>query len=55
MLMALGERFGLSYDQYTRYVDDVTEVSAGAVADVAERYLRPEHLVQAVVGPETPI
>jgi zinc protease len=51
MLMALGERFGLGYDQYTRYVAAVRAVTAADVQAVAERYLAPRLLVEAIVGP----
>lgn len=52
MMMALGERFGLGYDQYTRYVEEIERVTAEDIRRVAQAYLDPQALVQVVVGPK---
>jgi zinc protease len=51
MLMTLGELYRLGYDDYTRYGERIAAVSAADVQRVARDYLRPEGLVEVVVGP----
>jgi zinc protease len=52
MLMALGEVFGLGYDQYVQYGEDIGAVTAADVRVAANKYLAPSRLVEAIVGPE---
>jgi zinc protease len=51
MVMALGERFGLGYDQYTRYEAAIRAINADDVIRAASTYLAEERLVETVVGP----
>ncbi|MBI3178834.1 MAG: insulinase family protein, partial [Deltaproteobacteria bacterium] len=51
MVMALGELFGLGYDQYARYASEIREVTRERVQAAARKYLAPERLVEAMVGP----
>ncbi len=51
MVMALGELFGLGYDQYARYGAEIRDVTRERVRDAARTYLSPERLVEVVVGP----
>jgi zinc protease len=51
MLMALGELFGLGFDQYSHYAEEVQRVSVDDVRAAAQEYLAPSRLVEAIVGP----
>jgi len=53
MLMCLGEAFGLGYDQYARYSEQIRGVTSADVQRVAQIYLGAERLVEAIVGPKT--
>lgn len=52
MSLALGERFGLGYDNYVRYPERIAEVTADDVLRVARRFWDPAHLIEVVVGPK---
>ncbi len=51
MQNALGERFGLGYDSYTRYPERIWAVDRERVQQAAQRYLAPERLITVTVGP----
>ncbi len=40
-----------SHDQSERYVDEVRDVTIGRVQEMARKYLHPERMIVAVVGP----
>lgn len=48
--LAFNELFGLGYDYAARYVEAISQVTAGQVLAVAKKYLDPAHAVTAVVG-----
>ncbi|MBI5510812.1 MAG: insulinase family protein [Deltaproteobacteria bacterium] len=51
MLMALGERYGLGYQDYSRYADRIGAISAARLCDAAKHYFAPAAQVEVVVGP----
>ena len=46
------EMYGLGYDQYTRYSDDISAVTAEDVWRLAKRVIRLDAATEVVVGPE---
>lgn len=50
MLMALNELYGQGYDEHTRYAENVRAVTVDQVQEVANKYLRPDSLIEIVVG-----
>ncbi len=48
---ALGERFGLGFDEYLRYPEHIRGVTTADVQRVARTYLAKERLVEVCVGP----
>ncbi len=51
-LMALYERYGLGYDSFLKYPDQIQKVTARQVQKAARKYLCPDCLVEVVVEPE---
>lgn len=50
--MALNELYGLGWDAHRRYGERIEAVTKGDIARVAQRVMRPEGRVLAIVGPE---
>ena len=51
MTMGLDERYGMGFDFGQRYLQGILAVSEEDVQRVAQKYLRTERQVLAVVGP----
>ncbi|MFN5183455.1 MAG: M16 family metallopeptidase [Bacteroidota bacterium] len=42
--------FGMDYNYYTRYIDEVSNCTAEELLDIANKYLQEEDLIELVVG-----
>jgi zinc protease len=49
--IAFDELYGLGYDYGPRYLESIQRVTAEEVLGVARKYLRPDRMVTAIVGP----
>lgn len=52
--MMFSERYGLGYDEYTKYVDNIRSVTKEDVQRIAREYFTLDRYVLSVVGPEAP-
>jgi zinc protease len=52
MAMALNERYGLAYDEHTRYAAAISKVDVSTLQKLAQKYLQRDNLIEVVVGPQ---